>query len=463
MTDHPQLMDLALPNGDRNGDYGAGEWALETVECASAQSKYGISVINGEEISTWVNPNTGHDSHYLGYNLNNFFVNFYNENNNPLNDAAEVRTGQEIIDDVNAVGGVGVIAHPYWTSCLWDYWDTTGYVGMELTSGMDGLSPRKVDTTTLGKWISLLNAKKHIVGLANSDSHFLGDAYGKIMTYLYIPGGHYTDHNTVYEAMRKRRAVISERGSLAAFTVTTPSDPTAYNIGDTLYLNASNPESITLNVQSIGADGRKLSKIRLCSNYAAPASFPASKTTINIGKDYPIPLVGEESYFRIEADFRLSNTQVEIVYTNPIWVKTTKTVIDFEDLVEGQFVGTHYPGLIFSSEWRCGDTATGKYNDSAYPPHSPTKALWTGLTHNAGTIWFDTPVRFVEGWFSALHGVFIDAYDTNGNLLKWGYTQAYGSSAPIQISVPLSSNPIKYVVVHDSADYWIMDDFAYSE
>ena len=469
ITDHPQMMDLVEPNGNENGDYGADEWALENSEVAGAQTRYSIAVMNGEEVSTRINPYTGHDSHYLSYDLDNFFINYYNENNNPLNWLTENRDGQWIIDDVESAGGFGIIAHPSWAPYPWDYWDTTGYKGLELTSGVVNapldMSPKPVDATTENTWVSLLNEGKRVVGVANSDAH-LADAYGKITTYLYIPNWNGLNHGAVYEALENGRAVASERGSLAVFTATTPSYSSPVNIGDTMYLNPSDEEPITLSVRGLGANSRPLSKIRLYSNYAAPASFSASKTSIKISKtgktDYPYPSsTTNEFYFRIEADFKVSSRSVETVYTNPIWVRP-KVVLTFEDLLEGQYLGTHYPGLTFSSAWKCADHATGKYNTSSYPPRSGTKAVWTGLSETFGTIWFSSPVRFLEGWFSTGYGVTMEAYDSNGNLVASGSLgQVSGYKARIRLTVPPSVGPISYVVVHDSANYWDMDDFAY--
>ena len=113
MTDHPQIMDSVEPNGNQNGDYGEDEWAKENSEVAVAQATRGIAVMNGEEISTAINSSTGHDSHYLGYDFKDFFNNFYNQNNNPVDLLREWRSGQQIILDVGGTGGFGIIAHPY--------------------------------------------------------------------------------------------------------------------------------------------------------------------------------------------------------------------------------------------------------------------------------------------------------------------------------------------------------------
>ena len=122
----------------------------------------------------------------------------------------------------------------------------------------------------------------------------------------------------------------------------------------------------------------------------------------------------------------------------------------------------YYPGLTFSSAWRNGDATLSRYNGYGYPPHSGTMQLWTGLANNSGTIWFDEPVLSVEAWFSAGQGVTMEAYDSYGNLLKQGSLgRVYGDNKLLRLTVSSGSEPISYVIVHDSTDYWTMDDFAY--
>ena len=58
----------------------------------------------------------------------------------------------------------------------------------------------------------------------------------------------------------------------------------------------------------------------------------------------------------------------------------------------------------------------------------------------------------------------MEAYDSNGNLVASGSLgQVSGYRARIRLTVPPSTGPISYVVVHDSANYWDMDDFAYGQ
>ena len=344
--------------------------------------------------------------------------------------------------------------------------DSKGFGGIELFNAE--ISENTIPA--LDKWTQYLNQGKKVLGTANSDAHHyitsIGDSFGTGTTYLYMPGWDGKDHQVVYDAMKNGRAVASEKGSLVTFTASTPSNGLA-NIGDTVYLNSTSSEEINLQVQALGADDRQLNKIILYSNYAAAASYPASKTSITIKKkgktDYPYPPSTGKSYFRLVAQFRLSGKSVEKVYTNPIWLKS-KTGIDFEDLNHRSSIGTHYPGLTFANEWRVYDMTAPGMNYDGYPPHSGTKVASPDIwgTSNSGTIWLDSPVTFIEGWFSAAEGVSMEAYDYAGNLIKSrSIGTSYGYSTRIRLDVP-ESTPIYTVIIHDTNNRWAMDDLAYS-
>jgi len=148
--------------------------------------------------------------------------------------------------------------------------------------------------------------------------------------------------------------------------------------------------------------------------------------------------------------------------------ETTQKTINFDDLTDKQFVGTHYVGLTFSPEWRVADMRTGEYNTAGYPPHSWPMQVWTGTYGqpapwgNSGKITFDFPVSQVGGWFCADTGtVYVEAYDSSGTLITSGTVGPnYGSNT--YLSVSDASGRIKYVVIHDESNYWSMDDFTYT-
>jgi GH25 family lysozyme M1 (1,4-beta-N-acetylmuramidase) len=142
--------------------------------------------------------------------------------------------------------------------------------------------------------------------------------------------------------------------------------------------------------------------------------------------------------------------------------------IDFNDLADQQFVGTHYPGLTFSPEWRAADHMTGKYNTAGYPPHSWPIQIWTGAYgepepwSNTGRIDFDFEVSQVGGWFCADYGtVYLEAYDAGGALVASNSLGPnYGSNS--YLSVSDSQGGIKYVIIHDASNYWSVDNLEYT-
>ena len=135
----------------------------------------------------------------------------------------------------------------------------------------------------------------------------------------------------------------------------------------------------------------------------------------------------------------------------------TGALITFEDLIHGQSVGSHYPGVTFSSGTTCfeGDN----YNIGGYPPHSGTAIIANTVT-GLIRIDFDTPVNMVGAWFATdSTTVYMYGYDSMGNLLVSnsvysGYT--YNKFAMIQ------ATGISYVIFHDTAAYWGLDDLMYT-
>jgi len=135
-------------------------------------------------------------------------------------------------------------------------------------------------------------------------------------------------------------------------------------------------------------------------------------------------------------------------------------VIDFEDLSNLQPVGTHYPGLTFSPQW-VGFNCTVYSQCSEYPPHSSPIMAWAQGS-NSGRIDFNVPVSQVGGWF-ATDGttVYLEGYDYNNVLVDSGsVSSGIDNNAYLSISDPQCS--IEYVIIHDAADYWAMDDFEYT-
>lgn len=419
ITDHD--YDLALRGGSL-------AWSAEKTECEAAEALLGIPVMLGEELGFY-------RGHYLAYNIPTY-----------LNWTFRILwvSNQQIIDEVNDVGGFGIIAHPHAKGRIlpWKDWTVTGYTGLEV---MNYGKPPPHQTSA--RWDENILKRSSWVGTGNSDAHSYIDV-GKSRTYCYIEGS--PTHESIYGALKKGRCVATN-GPLVAFQIGD------HKIGGTAKIPRG--QSVKLNFSwASTAEFGNLKKIWVIYNDRIIDRIPLDSPTGTLSKSYS---VSEPGYFRIFAKSINASHKSFYAYTNPIWVELILSILTFEDLVEGQYVGTHYPGLTFSSAWRCADTATGRYNTAGYPPHSGTKAVWTGFTENWGTITFDEPVRYAEAWFSAAYGVIMEGYDSSGRLVASGSLgRVYGYSAPIRLE-STTRRPIKTLRIHDYANYWTMDDLSY--
>lgn len=309
-------------------------------EIKTASQFYSLPVLQGEELGTqdptpasWLEQILWQgypwESHYLSYNLSDFISNpDYPEG---------LGSGQEtinIVSDNNWPNSFGIIAHPFdfinpvtqtrnpYYPWFTNWPDATGYSGMEIVTGGE----TEASGETLAKWDSLLNesipealaGRQFPVGVANSDTHF-GLWYGQRMTYLYMPYWNGSDLGTVYDAMKKGRAVASSDGSLAVATLSY--DGKTYQIGDEVEINQG--DAFQIRVEAKGVDSKRVSKIRLISNYADTERYPAHgrsyTRTIDIssgrGSDYVYP--SQSGYYRVEVDFAYRG-KTYTTYTNPI-------------------------------------------------------------------------------------------------------------------------------------------------
>lgn len=126
------------------------------------------------------------------------------------------------------------------------------------------------------------------------------------------------------------------------------------------------------------------------------------------------------------------------------------TTIDFENLPQGEIVGTHYPGVSFSDPARI-DTFTGYFPD--YPPHSGGKYL-DPFNYIPCTVSFTEPVSRVGFWHTSAYTPYIEAYGSDGKLIKKVEgTVNLGTSNYLEVT----GQHIAYVVIYCG----IVDDFQY--
>lgn len=160
----------------------------------------------------------------------------------------------------------------------------------------------------------------------------------------------------------------------------------------------------------------------------------------------------------------------------------TMTFEQFRGGLDQTPVGTFYKGISFESgaggsDWIACLVESGTYNASSWPSGeqwgggtywvndyvSATTAL--DYTGDDGIISFDNKdATYVELNYAAnAGGLYLEAYDENDNLLD----SAYGApnlryingneSGPGTLRVD-STDPIAYVIVHDSGNYWTVDN-----
>lgn len=141
------------------------------------------------------------------------------------------------------------------------------------------------------------------------------------------------------------------------------------------------------------------------------------------------------------------------------------TTLNFEGLPDANYyygghqnIGGYYPGVTFGPDAVILDKVIYGYNDYGYPPHSGN-AVFRPYTQNYVDITFDTPVSYLEGWFTfGTSTGYLEAYDAGGALVdSTSMASNFMSNALMSVSAPA----IKSVRIHDGSDYWTGDDIAY--
>jgi len=138
--------------------------------------------------------------------------------------------------------------------------------------------------------------------------------------------------------------------------------------------------------------------------------------------------------------------------------------IDFEGMPQSywfyggqQNFGNYWAGVDFGPESTILEDQVYGYNSAGYPAHSGHAVLFS-ITLPYITATFDTPVDFVSLWYTANSDFVIDAYDASNNLLgSVSGANNYGTNSFLQYTS--SSSNIKWISMHDSGNYFTIDDF----
>jgi len=154
----------------------------------------------------------------------------------------------------------------------------------------------------------------------------------------------------------------------------------------------------------------------------------------------------------------------------------------FEEFLgnDGAEIGTFYPGVRFEAmstgeDWIVSDVTTGDYNASSWPSGQSWNegwywiydfvSAWTGVVGDGGKISFDQYVTYVEIGYCCNSQLSVTAYDAQDNPIDSAtgpanrrYTNN-NESGPglIRVETP-SGNYIKYIIIHDTGNYWVVDN-----
>jgi hypothetical protein len=141
-------------------------------------------------------------------------------------------------------------------------------------------------------------------------------------------------------------------------------------------------------------------------------------------------------------------------------------VMDFEDGTDKHVIRSSIPGMFFTTtqgyDWIYGDKTTGEYNVDPYGSGSyvcnGNVFAWLGPNQGMGRIDFiGETARTVSMKTSTYSGLFLDAYDRNNNLLDSDFVSQNTNTGRLD-ELSVSGENIAYILVHDTGNYWLMDD-----
>ncbi|NYT05990.1 MAG: hypothetical protein GKC04_06430 [Methanomicrobiales archaeon] len=133
----------------------------------------------------------------------------------------------------------------------------------------------------------------------------------------------------------------------------------------------------------------------------------------------------------------------------------------FEDGVDGQVVASNVAGVVFTTtmgyDWIYADIRTGGYN-MRYPLVG-NFCTWLGVSGDEGRIDFtDGTATYFSALVSTPSYIQLDAYDENGVLVDSATFSGSNLDTGKMIRLTVQAPAIAYVMMHDSGNYWIMDE-----
>ena len=145
------------------------------------------------------------------------------------------------------------------------------------------------------------------------------------------------------------------------------------------------------------------------------------------------------------------------------------TVVDFEGLPDANYyfggntnLGGYYAGLNFGADATILDQAIYGYNSGGYPPHSGDAVLFS-VSDPVIRVDFSSATNHAELWYTTATDLWLEAYDSGNNLLTSSTAGGsnYGSNSFLDVN--WGSNSIAYVLIHDTGDFFTVDDFGWED
>ncbi len=144
--------------------------------------------------------------------------------------------------------------------------------------------------------------------------------------------------------------------------------------------------------------------------------------------------------------------------------------IDFENGVDAVAISSSIPGLQFTTtqgyDWIYGDWRSGHYN-GPYPSgdyySNGNFFAWLGPNQGAGRIDFtEGCATYLQVWVSSQSGLFAEAYKSDGTMVASAYVSGNLDTGQLErLRVEVAPNQcINYVILHDTGNYWLIDDLS---
>jgi len=124
-----------------------------------------------------------------------------------------------------------------------------------------------------------------------------------------------------------------------------------------------------------------------------------------------------------------------------------------------QNIGNYYSGVTFGPHATILDKSKGMLDYILYPPHSGDSVLFSNNI-NYIEARFETLQNHISFWYSSASSLFVDAYDSNNNLIG---TSVGPSNLTTSTLLDMYAANIAYVRIHDSASYFVIDDFSFNQ